>query len=131
MTKTAISTPSAARRWTPAHTFFTALGVVAAVPILVSAVDNPAGPYLAAYVSTALVMFGLYEFARRLRRREPIGRIWAVLGAGILTGFFVNLATILGPNIYLVFLVGQALSVGLVLWLVRATAAPDQAPARR
>jgi hypothetical protein len=131
VTKSAGLPSPARRRWSKNHSFFLALFLVAALPVMVSLVDNPGGPFLAAFVSSALMIFGLYEFARRLKRREPIGRIWAVLGAGLLTGLFVNMATILGPSIYLLFLFGQAITVGLVLWLVRATAAPVGGTAAR
>jgi predicted permease len=97
------------------------LAVAVVVPVLVSMTGNPAGPFLAAFVSTALVMFGLFELGRRLLHSVPVGRIWAVLGAGVVVGVFVNMGTVLGPGIYAGFLVGQALTVGLVLWLVRST----------
>lgn len=131
MTKSSALPASRRVWWTPTHAFYFGLSIAAVVPVAISLIDNPAGPYFAAYVSTAFVMFGLFEFGRRLKNRQRIGRIWAVLGAGIVTGLFVNMATILGPNIYLLFLVGQAMTVGLVLWLVRATATGDRGNARR
>jgi hypothetical protein len=121
MTKaTAIPAPRRAFL-TPSARFYLVLAVVVVVPVGISLTGNPAGPFVAAYASTALVMFGLFEVGRRLLRSVPVGRVWVVLGAGLLVGLFVNMATILGPGVYLVFLIGQALTVGLVLWLMRST----------
>ena len=105
----------------PEARFYGVLVLLVLATCLIALTGNPAGPFLAAFVSTALVIFGLFELARRLRHSIPVGRIWAVLGVGIFVGLFVNMATVLSPGIYVGFLFGQALTVGLVLWLVRST----------
>lgn len=109
------------RRWTPTRTLYVVLVAALVLTVWASLSGNPFGAYFAAYVSTALVMFGLYELVRRLRRRESLRLVWPILIAGLLIGVFMNLSTVFGPSVYLAFLVGQALTVGLVLWLSRLT----------
>ena len=105
----------------PAWRFYGILIVLTVLPIGIALTGNPGGPYLAAYISTALVMYGVYEAFSRFRRKVTIGRVWFVLLAGIITGLFVDLATNLGPGLYLGFLVGQAMTVAIILWLIRNT----------
>jgi len=107
----------------PAWRFYGILIVLTVLPIGIALTGNPGGPYLAAYISTALVMYGIYEAFSRFRRKATIGRVWFVLLAGIVTGLFVDLATNLGPGLYLGFLVGQAMTVAIILWLIRNTKA--------
>lgn len=107
----------------PAWRFYGILAALVVVPIGLSLVGNPGGPYLAAYVSTALVMFGVIETVRRFWRRAAVGRVWVIVGAGVLSGLFIDLGTTLGAGLYLGFLLGQALTVGVLLWLIRNTKA--------
>lgn len=109
------------RRWTPTRTLYSVLVAAFVLTVWASLTGNPFGAYFAAYVSTALVMFGLYELVRKLRRREPLRLVWPILIAGLLIGVFMNLSTVFGPSVYLAFLAGQAITVGLVLWLSRLT----------
>lgn len=87
------------------------------LPAIISLTGNLFGPFLAAYISTALVMYGLIAAIARWRSQQRIGQVWVVLAAGIVSGLFTSLATDLGAGIYAGFLVGQAITVGLVLWL--------------
>lgn len=97
--------------------FLIILAVVVFVPLAVALIGNPFGAYLCAYVSTALIMFSVFEFAYRLRSRESKRDIYFTAFGGLLTGVFMNMSTVVGPSLYIAFLFGQAITVGLVLWL--------------
>lgn len=99
------------------------LTALAVIPLAISFTGNPFGAFACSYISTALVMFSVYEFARRLKRHEPIKPVIPVALVGVLTGLFMNMSDIVGPSVYLSFLVGQAVTVALVLWLSRTLSA--------
>lgn len=110
------------RSWVRTHELL--LGLVALVvgTALLSLAGGDFGPFFAAYISTGLVVFGLFELSRRILRRRPLWVALGVLAAGAVTAVFVNAATVLGPGLYIGFLVGQGFTVGLVLWLRHVTA---------
>lgn len=99
--------------------FFIILAALAVFPLAISFTGNPFGAFACSYISTALVMFSVYEFARRLKRHEAIKPVIPVAAVGVVTGLFMNMADVVGPSVYLSFLVGQAVTVALVLWLTR------------
>ena len=72
-----------------------------------SATGNPFGAYFAAYVSTALVIYGLIDLARKMRAHRSLSRTLPILITGILTGVFMNMAQVLGWSVYLAFIIGQ------------------------
>ncbi|PPH29276.1 hypothetical protein [Rathayibacter rathayi] len=107
--------------------FVITLATATVIPVCLALIGNAGGPFLCAFVSTAFVMFGIYDLVRKLRARTPLRQTLLVLSAGLLTGAFVTMSTQLGAGLYLGFLFGQALTVGLVLWLVRATSSTTSA----
>jgi len=122
MTKTASIQTARRWHWTPAYTLYTVLSALVLVVFAASFTGNPFGAYFAAYVSTALVIFGLFDLVRKLRHRASLKLTLPILATGLLTGFFMNMAQVLGPSVYLAFLIGQVFTVGLVLWLSHITA---------
>ena len=100
--------------------FFLILTVIVAVPAFLTAINNDAGAYLCAYVSTALLMFSILDFLRRSRRGLPYGMTGIVAGFGIVSALFMSMSQIVGPSLYVAFMVGQAITVGVVLWLYRS-----------
>lgn len=97
---------------------YTVLGILVAVIVWASLSGNPFGAWAAAYVSTALTMYGLLDLVRKLRARASVARTLPVLATGIVTGVFMNMSQVLGWSPYLAFLIGQAFTVGLVVWLM-------------
>ena len=114
--------------WSPAVTLYVVLFVLLAVVALGSLNSNPFGPYIAAYVSTALVAYGIIDAVSKLRARVSLGRTIPVLVVGIITAAYMNMTTLLGQSVYISFLFGQFLTVGLVMWL---RSADEKARARQ
>lgn len=104
-------------RFTPLVKLYLVLGVLVVIVLAASATRNPFGAYFAAYVSTALVIYGLIDMVRKVATRLPLTRTLPVLVTGILTGLFMNVSQVLGWSVYIAFLVGQLFTVGLVMWL--------------
>lgn len=100
--------------------FLVILSILTVATLAISFTGNPLGAFLCAYVSTAFIMFSIYEFARRLKNREPILTVLPVAFVGIVTGLFMNMSDVVGPGVYFSFLVGQAITVALVLWLMQS-----------
>lgn len=100
--------------------FLLTLAVLTVAPLAISFTGNPFGAFICAYISTAFIMFSVYEFARRLKLRQSLKPVFPIALVGLVTGFFVNMADVVGPSIYFSFLIGQAITVGLVVWLIRS-----------
>lgn len=115
------ATPPVSRwrpRWTPLTKLYVVLGILVVVILGASATGNPFGAYFAAYVSTALVIYGLIDLARKMRARRSLSRTLPILITGILTGVFMNMAQVLGWSVYLAFIIGQLFTIVLVVWLM-------------
>lgn len=110
--------PRARLRWTPTATLYAVLAALVVIVVSASLTGNPFGAYFAAYVSTALVIYGLLDLARKLRAHRSVARTLPVLATGLVTGLFMNMGMVLGWSVYLAFLVGQLFTVGLVVWLM-------------
>lgn len=102
------------------------LAVLTVVVVWASLTGNPFGAYAAAYISTALTVFGLIDLVRKLRKRRPLRRTVPVLVAGLVMGLFMNVGMVLGWSVYLAFMIGQVLTVGLVVWLVSSDQEAEQ-----
>ncbi|MGO2933142.1 hypothetical protein [Microbacterium sp.] len=113
-----MSTTAVRKRITPTVRLYVVLVALTVFVVFMSLVGNPFGPYFAAYVSTALVMFGLLDLLRQIRRRGSLQQTIPVLITGIITGVFMTMPIILGPGLYVGFLIGQLFTVGLVYWLM-------------
>ncbi|KJL49563.1 hypothetical protein RS84_00037 [Microbacterium hydrocarbonoxydans] len=110
--------PRARLRWTPTATLYAVLAALVVIVVSASLTGNPFGAYFAAYVSTALVIYGLLDLTRKIRARRSVARTLPVLATGLVTGLFMNMGMVLGWSVYLAFLVGQLFTVGLVVWLM-------------
>ena len=104
-------------RWSPTKKLYAVLLVLVFVIVVASLAENPFGAYAAAYVSTALVIYGLIDLVRKLRGGRSVTRTIPVLASGIMTGLFMNIGMVLGWSIYLAFIVGQIFTVSLIVWL--------------
>lgn len=102
------------------------LAVLTVVVVWASLTGNAFGAYAAAYISTALTVFGLIDLVRKLRKRRPLRRTVPVLVAGLIMGLFMNVGMVLGWSVYLAFMIGQVFTVGLVVWLVSSDQEAEQ-----
>lgn len=103
---------------TPSVRLYLVLALLTIFIVVMTLSGNTFGPFFAAYVSTALTMYGLLDLVRQLRRRESLRQTIPVLITGVVTGVFMTMPQILGPGLYIGFLIGQLFTVGLVFWLL-------------
>ncbi|MGO2481804.1 MULTISPECIES: hypothetical protein [Glutamicibacter] len=97
--------------------FIIVLSLITVTPFLLSLGGNPFGPYLASYVSSALVVAGVFELVSAIVAKSSILRAALIIVAGCVVAILVNMIGALGLNLYVAFILGQILTVSIVRWI--------------
>ena len=97
--------------------FIVVLSLLTVTPFLLSLGGNPFGPYLASYVSSALVVAGIFELVTAIVSRSAILRPALIIVAGVIVALLVNKSGAMGLNLYIAFVMGQVFTVSIVRWI--------------